>query len=282
LSSAAARHKEHLMSKKQPLIPPFDKKVHLDDYDPGFTDDFDDEDEAKKQLEDDLNRLRDLQEALYAENKQSLLVVLQAIDAGGKDGTISHVFRGLNPQGVDVTSFKTPNSEDLAHDFLWRVHKRTPAKGYIGVFNRSHYEEVLIVRVHDLVPKKVWKKRYDQINDFEKMLTENGTKILKFFLYISKDEQKKRFQSRLDEPEKQWKFALADLDERALWDDYIEAFEDMLTKCNTEYAPWHIIPANKKWYRNLVITRAIIDALEEMNPKYPKAAENLEKVVIPD
>jgi PPK2 family polyphosphate:nucleotide phosphotransferase len=270
------------MSKKQPLIPPFDKKVHLDDYDPGFTDDFDDEDEAIKQLEDDLNRLRDLQEALYAENKQSLLVVLQAIDAGGKDGTISHVFRGLNPQGVDVTSFKTPNSEELAHDFLWRVHKRTPAKGYIGVFNRSHYEEVLIVRVHDLVPKKVWKKRYDQINDFEKMLTESGTKILKFFLYISKDEQKKRFQSRLDEPDKQWKFALADLDERALWDEYIEAFEDMLTKCNTEFAPWHIIPANKKWYRNLVITRAIIDALEEMNPKYPKAADNLGKVVIPD
>ena len=270
------------MSKKQPLIPPFDKKVHLEDYDPDYTNDFDKESETKKQLEDDLARLRDLQEALYAESKQSLLVVLQAIDAGGKDGTISHVFRGLNPQGVHIASFKTPNTEEQAHDYLWRIHKQVPAKGYIGVFNRSHYEEVLIVRVHDLVPKQVWKKRYAQINDFERMLTENGTTILKFFLYISKEEQKKRFQSRLDEPEKQWKFALGDLEERALWDDYIAAFEDMLTKCNTEYAPWRIIPSNKKWYRNLVVTRAIIDALEGMNPKYPKAAENLEKVVIPD
>jgi PPK2 family polyphosphate:nucleotide phosphotransferase len=269
------------MAKKQPLIPPFGKKVRLEDYDPDYTDDFHNEDEAKKQLENDLDRLFDLQEALYAESQQSLLVVLQAIDAGGKDGTIKHVFRGMNPQGVHVASFKVPNSDELAHDFLWRIHKQTPPKGYIHVFNRSHYEDVVVVRVHELVPKKVWKKRYAHINNFEEMLVDSGTTILKFFLHISPDEQKKRFEERLNNPDKQWKFALGDLEERKRWGNYQEAFEDMLTKCNTEIAPWHIVPANNKWYRNLVITRAIIEALETMNPQYPKVTENLENVTIP-
>ncbi len=267
---------------KQPLIPPIGKKVHLADYDPDYCGSYKDEGEVRDKLNDDVQKLSALQDILYAESKHSLLIVLQAIDAGGKDGTIKHVFRGLNPQGVQVTSFKSPTGEELAHDFLWRIHHHTPAKGYISVFNRSHYEDVLIVRVHNLAPKKVWKDRYDQINQFEAMLTANGTTILKFFLYISKEEQKRRFESRLKEPEKNWKFAMGDLEERAQWDNYIEAFEDMLTKCNTEYAPWHIVPADKKWYRNLAITNAIVQTLEGLKLAYPAAAEGLDKVVVPD
>ncbi len=267
---------------KQPLIPSLGKKIRLADYDPSYTGNYDSEDQVQEQLSKDVEKLTDLQETLYAEGKQSLLVVLQAIDAGGKDGTIGHVFRGLNPQGVLVTSFKQPTAEEAGHDFLWRVHKAVPAHGYIGVFNRSHYEDVLIVRVHDLVPKKVWKTRYDTINQFEEMLSNSGTKILKFFLYISKEEQKRRFEARLQDPKKHWKFAPGDLKERELWDEYIEAFEDMLTKCNTDYAPWHIVPANKKWYRNLVITRAIVNALEEMKPTFPPEEPGLDQIVIPD
>lgn len=267
---------------KQPLIPPADKKVKLKDYDPGYTGGFKSEEETLPDLEKDLEKLEKLQERLYAESKRSVLIVLQAIDTGGKDGTIKHVFRGLNPQGVHITPFKAPTPFELAHDFLWRVHQRTPAKGTIGVFNRSHYEDVLVVRVHDLVPKEVWKERYDHINRFEELLTESGTTILKFFLYISKEEQKQRFENRLNNPEKVWKFAIGDVKEREHWDEYIKAYEDMLTKCNTDYAPWHIVPANKKWYRNYVVTRTIVDALEKLDPKYPAAEPGLDKVVIPD
>jgi PPK2 family polyphosphate:nucleotide phosphotransferase len=183
---------------------------------------------------------------------------------------------------VQITAFKAPTANELAHDFLWRIHQHTPAKGNIGVFNRSHYEDVLVVRVHNLAPKEVWKERYDHINRFEELLAESGTTILKFFLYISKEEQKKRFESRIKNPEKNWKFAMADLKEREYWDDYTKAFEDMLTKCNTPHAPWHIVPANKKWYRNYIVTRTIVDALEKLDPKYPPAEPGLDKVVIPD
>jgi PPK2 family polyphosphate:nucleotide phosphotransferase len=267
---------------KQSLVPPFGKKVHLKDYDPNHTGEFDEKSDITDLLEKDVERLAELQDVLYAEGKRSLLVVLQAIDAGGKDGTIKHVFRGLNPQGVHVASFKSPTPEELSHDFLWRIHKEAPAKGYIGVFNRSHYEDVIVVRVHDLVPKKVWKSRYDQINQFEQLLIENGTTILKFFLYISKDEQKKRFEERLENPDKNWKFALEDVEKRKYWDDYIEAFEDAISKCNAENAPWHIVPANHKWYRNYVITRTIVKTLEDMNLKYPEPIENIKGIKIGD
>lgn len=267
---------------KQPLIPPFDKKVHLTDYDPAYTGDYKNENEATATIEADLKRLDDLQGLLYASSQRSLLVVCQGIDTGGKDGTIRHVFSGVNPQGIQVASFKEPTKDELAHDFLWRIHPHTPAKGLVSIFNRSYYEDVLVVRVHNLVPKEVWKARYDQINQFEAMLTANGTAILKFFLYISKDEQKRRLESRLRDPKKQWKFSLSDISERKLWDDYIEAYEHMLTKCNTEIAPWYVVPGNHKWYRNLIVAQTVADTLEAMKLKYPKAAEGIEKIVIPD
>src|SRR5690606_3548652 len=184
--------------------------------------------------------------------------------------------------GVRVTSFKAPTAQELAHDFLWRVHREVPPKGYIGIFNRSHYEDVLVVRVNRLVPRDVWRKRYDHINNFERMLADNGTRIIKFYLHISKDEQRERFQKRLDDPEKHWKFSTGDLAVREQWDEYMKAYQDVLTQCNTDYAPWYIIPANRKWYRDLVITRTIVETLEDMNPKYPPAEPDLDKVVIPD
>ena len=214
-----------------------------------------------------------LQATLYAESKQKLLVVFQAMDAGGKDGTIRSVFQGANPQGVVVTSFKRPSEEELAHDFLWRIHKAVPAKGMIGVFNRSHYEDVLVVRVHNIVPESVWRPRYDAINDFEKMLTESGTRIIKFFLHISKSEQKQRFQERIDEPAKRWKFDPEDLEKRKLWDGYEKAFEDMLEKCSDKSCPWYIVPADQNWYRDLVVTSVIVETLKDMNPQYPAPAD---------
>jgi len=239
---------------------------------------------SKETAEIEFKALRDefteLQPRLYAEDKQKLLIVLQANDAGGKDSTIRKVTRGVNPQGVHVTSFKTPSKEELAHDFLWRVHKAVPAKGMIGIFNRSHYEDVLIVRVHNLVPESVWRPRYEHINQFEKLLTDSGTTILKFYLHISKEEQKERFQARLDDPTKHWKFSLEDLEKRKLWDDYMVAFEDMINRCTTVYAPWYVIPADQKWYRNLAITRAIVDTLKQMNPQYPQNEADLNNLVI--
>ena len=210
-----------------------------------------------------------LQSQLYSEGKQKLLIIFQAMDGGGKDGTIRSVFEGVNPQGVVVTSFKSPTAEELAHDFLWRIHKAVPAKGMIGIFNRSHYEDVLVVRVHNLVPESVWRPRYEMINDFEKMLTASGTRIIKFFLHISKNEQKRRFQERIDDPSKRWKFDPADLEKRKLWDGYEQAFEDMLQKCSTKECPWYIVPGDQNWYRDLVVTSVIVETLKDMNPQYP-------------
>ena len=237
----------------------------------------------RKAAEREFYKLRDelieLQVQLYAEGRQKLLVVLQAMDAGGKDGTIRHTFKGVNPQGVRVTSFKKPSDEELAHDFLWRIHKAVPAKGMIGVFNRSHYEDVLVVRVHNFVPESVWRPRYETINQFEKSLTDSGTTILKFFLHISKEEQKERFQDRLDEPDKHWKFDHGDLEKRKYWNDYQDAFEDMVNNCTTKHAPWYVIPGDQKWYRNLAIMRVMVDILKQMDPQYPESDDLSDAVI---
>jgi PPK2 family polyphosphate:nucleotide phosphotransferase len=211
-----------------------------------------------------------LQARLWAEGKRSLLVVLQGMDASGKDGAISHVFKGVNPQATRAVSFKVPSAEELAHDFLWRVHRQTPAAGETAIFNRSHYEDVLIGRVHGLVPPKVWKARYDTINEFERGLTDAGTRIVKVFLHISADEQLVRFRARLDDPTKRWKFNTGDLEERKLWNDYMRAYEDTLSKTSTEHAPWSVVPADHKWYRNWAISRIVIDTLRDMDPTFPE------------
>ncbi|MEL7232914.1 MAG: polyphosphate kinase 2 family protein [Chloroflexota bacterium] len=269
------------MAEQQKLSPDVGEAVKLAQYDPAYKGEREKE-EARVETDALRDEMRDLQERLYAEGKQSLLIVLQAMDAGGKDSTIEKVFRGMNPQGVHVASFKRPTEEELDHDFLWRVHKQVPRRGYIGIFNRSHYEDVLVVRVNQLVSPDVIEARYDHINNFERLLRDSGTHILKFYLHISKDEQKERFQDRLDRPEKNWKFSLGDLPVREEWDDYMQAFELALTKCNTDYARWHIIPANRKWYRNLVVTRTIVEKLREMNPQFPPPEDDLDGVVIPD
>ncbi len=223
--------------------------------------------------------LREWQARLYAEGARSLLIVFQATDAGGKDGTIRNVFRGVNPQGVRVSSFKAPSKIELAHDYLWRIHKETPAKGMIRVFNRSHYEDVLVVRVHNFVPEEVWRPRFEQINQFERLLADAGTAILKFYLHISKAEQASRFQARLDDPAKHWKFSVDDLEKRKYWDGYRTAFEEAISRCSTDYAPWFVIPADQKWFRNLAITRQIVATLRQMNPQYPPS-EDLSGIVI--
>lgn len=225
-------------------------------------------------------RMDELQEALFAEQKHRLLIVLQAMDTGGKDGTIRAVFDGLNPQGCRVASFKVPTPVELAHDYLWRIHQQTPGKGEIVIFNRSHYEDILVVRVHNLVPKEVWARRYQQINAFEKALTDEGTTILKFFLNISKEEQKARLEARRDDPTKQWKFNPGDLKERALWPEYMAAYEAALSKTSTAWAPWYVVPANANWYRNLVVARVVLDTLERLNPQYPKPTEDLSQIVV--
>lgn len=265
----------------QPLTPPPHTKIHLTDYSPVYTGEI----SKKKALEETEKmhpRLAVLQEMLYAQKKQSLLVVLQAMDAGGKDGTLRKVFTNLNPQGLRIASFKAPTQEELDHDFLWRIHKQVPPKGFIGVFNRSHYEDVLVVRVNKLVPPEVWRKRYAHINAFEQLLADSGTRIVKFYLHISKDEQKERLLDRLQDPEEQWKFSAADLPVREKWDEYMQAFEDAISQCNTEAAPWYIIPANHKWYRNYIITKVLVDTLESMGVSYPPAEPGLETIVIPD
>ncbi|OHD55537.1 MAG: polyphosphate kinase [Spirochaetes bacterium GWF1_51_8] len=256
-----------------------DAKVDLKDYDPGEDGKLD-KDGMEEEVAKNLGALDELQFKLYAEGKQSLLIVLQAMDAGGKDGTIRKVFGDLNPQGVRVTSFKAPTSDELSRDFLWRIHAHTPAKGMIGIFNRSHYEDVLIVRVNKWIDKNECERRYRQINDFERMLTEHGTAILKFYLHISKDEQKKRFQERLDDPERQWKFCKGDLDTRKQWDDYMLQFGDVFRNTSTKRAPWYVVPANNKRYRNLVISTIVREALEEMDPKFPMPEEGLENIRI--
>lgn len=259
-----------------------DVPFRLSDVDPNESEHFGAKEEVKKELKRQRDRITELQARLYGEGKQSLLIVLQAMDTGGKDGAIKDVFRGVNPQGCQVHSFKAPGSEEIGHDFLWRYHQKTPARGMITLFNRSHYEDVLVVRVKKLMPSEVWRERYAMINEWERMLVRNNTVIVKFFLHISKDEQKRRLQARLDNPEKQWKFSANDLKERAFWDEYQIAFQDAITKCAEKHAPWYIVPANKKWYRDLVIARTIADTLEAMNPQYPPAEPDLHKMKIPD
>jgi PPK2 family polyphosphate:nucleotide phosphotransferase len=258
------------------------KRFNLADFDPGYTNDYEKKKQAKTRTAENLEHLRELQEMLYAQGRHALLIVLQAMDAGGKDGTIKHVMGAYNPQGVQVTPFKVPTEEELAHDFLWRVHKAAPRRGMVGIFNRSHYEDVLVVRVHNLVPERVWRERYDHINNFERLLAESGVTIVKFFLHISKDEQAERLLDRQQRPDKQWKFSPGDLEERKLWGDYMAAFEDALTRCNTEYAPWYVIPANHKWYRNLAVSQILIDTMEKMGLQYPEPVDDIESYVIPD
>jgi PPK2 family polyphosphate:nucleotide phosphotransferase len=251
---------------------PSDSRLDLSERDPGDTSGWEKE-AGREATKANLDRLTDLQDRLWAEGKHGVLIVLQGIDASGKDGAVRNVMTAFNPQGCVVSSFKVPTAEEMAHDFLWRIHKRVPGKGEIGIFNRSHYEEVLVVRVHELVPKDVWSGRYELIRDFEKMLVDTGTTIVKFFLHISKEEQRERLQERYDTPRKRWKFSLADLEERKLWDDYTAAYEDALSKTSTADAPWYVIPANRNWVRDLAISSVLADTLDELKPEYPKPAE---------
>jgi PPK2 family polyphosphate:nucleotide phosphotransferase len=246
------------------------RPVRLAEIDPEDTGDCRSADDAREEVAAMLERIAVLQEKLYAERRQSLLVVLQAMDTGGKDGTLRHVFTGFNPAGLQVTSFKAPTSEELAHDFLWRVHRAVPAQGMVGVWNRSHYEDVLVVRVLGLVAERVWKARYRQINDFERLLVESGTTVLKFFLHISRDEQRRRLEARLADRTKWWKFNPKDLEDRALWKDFRRAYEDALERCSTEHAPWHVVPADRKWGRNRAVALKVLETLEAMKPRYPK------------
>lgn len=253
------------------------KKFHLARVDPGDTLGIRKQ-SAADHLAKNIERLSLLQYLLFAEGRRSLLAVLQGIDAGGKDGTIRHVMTGLNPQGVRVTAFKVPEGAEKRHDYLWRVHSALPEWGQIGIFNRSHYEDVLVVRVHGLVPKDVWSKRFRHINEFEQMLSDSGVQIVKFLLYISKEEQAKRFRLRLRDKTKRWKFSPADLKERQYWDSYIEAYNDMLQQCSTGCAPWYVIPANHKWFRNLAVSQILVETLERMKLAYPKPASDLSRI----
>jgi PPK2 family polyphosphate:nucleotide phosphotransferase len=262
---------------KELLVPP-GTQVRLRKHDPDQTLGWEKDGRTSDSLAKALKKLDGLQELLFAEKKRALLIVLQALDAGGKDGTIRHVMSGVNPQGCRVTSFKKPSVEELEHDFLWRVHSAVPRYGDIGIFNRSHYEDVLVARVHNLVPKEVWSRRYDQINQFEAMLDENRVGILKFFLHISKDEQKKRLLKRIHDPRKVWKISEADFLERKYWDDYGAAYEAALGRCNTREAPWYIIPSNKKWFRNLAVSHIIVERLEQMHLNFPARSIDVRKL----
>jgi len=256
------------------------KGLLLKQYDPDDTGDYKKNEQGKEKAKAEtaalIARLARLQERLYANATRSLLIVLQGMDTSGKDGTIKSVMSGVNPQGCKVVAFKAPSKDELARDFLWRVHREVPAKGHIGIFNRSHYEDVLITRVHGWVSEKAAQRRFEQIKEFEQLLTENGTAVLKFFLHISKDEQKTRLEARIADPEKRWKWNSGDLEERKLWDDYLKAFEDVMSATSTERAPWYIVPANRKWYRNLIVADRMVDALEDMKLKTPPAPEGVD------
>lgn len=255
--------------------------VDLSEHDANSKDGFEGKKSEGRAALPELNlRLAELQTRLWAESARSLLLVLQAMDTGGKDGTIRHVFSGVNPQGVHVRSFGVPTEWESAHDYLWRAHRETPEDGAITIFNRSYYEDVLVVRVKGLAPEEVWSRRYEHIRNFERVLSDEGTTVVKLFLHISQDEQHERLRARLEEPDKNWKFRAGDLDDRALWDDYQRAYEDALTLTSTEYAPWYVVPANRKWYRNLVVSSILIKALEVMDPRYPEPEEDLEGIVI--
>jgi PPK2 family polyphosphate:nucleotide phosphotransferase len=253
--------------------------VDLASIDAGFHGHYEHEAAATTDLQKHLHRISTLQRKLYADNRHSLLIVLQGIDGAGKDGTCWHVISAMDPQGVQVRGFKQPTTEEREHDFLWRIHPHAPQRGNVAIFNRSHYEDVLVVRVHELVSKDVWKPRYDFINEWERLLAvENNTTILKFFLYISKEEQLERFKLRLDDPDRQWKISDSDYKERDKWNDYIKAFEAALSKCSTRYAPWYVIPSNHKWFRNLAVSQIIADALEDMRLENPKPTVDIEEI----
>jgi len=264
----------------QPLTVPPGEKLCLKDFDSSYCGGITNKKKVQAELAKNIEVLTDLGYRLYAENRRALLLVLQGMDTSGKDGTIRHAMKGFNPQSCQVTSFKQPSIAELDHDFLWRIARAMPGKGNIGIFNRSHYEDVLIVRVHNLVPKSEWRTRYERINLFEQMSHQGGTSVVKVFLHISKEEQRKRLQSRLDDPQKRWKFSKADLAEREYWNDYQKAYNEALTRCNTEHAPWYIVPADKKWYRNLAISRILRRTLEKMDPQYPPAEEGLEDLIV--
>ena len=265
------------MKYKKYLVKP-GRNIELKDFDPNDTSEFDDKKKEGQKAFLKINKeIEALQELLFAEGKQRLLVILQAMDTGGKDGVIRKVFEGVNPQGVRVAPFKTPSILELAHDYLWRIHQQTPKKGEIVIFNRSQYEDVLAVRVLNLKPQEVWSKRYHHINEFERLLVDEGTIILKFYLNINLEEQAERFLDRLQEPDKHWKFNPGDLDDRKLWDDYMQAYEDMLNKTSTNWAPWYVIPSNKKWYRNLLIATIVRDTLVDMKMEFPAPTPDLER-----
>lgn len=260
---------------RQLLVPPQDKPFKLADYDPSFAGGM----EKERALADIAGlrlRLNELQDVLYADRRFGLLVVLQGIDAAGKDGTVKSVFQEVGPLGCNVVSFGVPTAEEAAHDYLWRYHRQAPERGKLMIFNRSYYESVLVERVKELVPKETWKARYDEINRFERFLSDQGTVVMKFFLHISKDEQRERLQERIDNPTKRWKFRAADLDERKAWDAYQEAFQDMVAKCNTDAAPWHVVPGDHKWYRDVVVARALIERLEGLKLRYPQPEAGIE------
>jgi PPK2 family polyphosphate:nucleotide phosphotransferase len=253
-------------------------RVRLADIDPSFKGRQESQEAAAMEIEQCRERLAELQEMLYVEHRRSLLICLQGLDTAGKDGTIKHFLSVMSPQGCIVTHFDRPSAEEAAHDFLWRVHRATPARGYVAIFNRSHYEDVLVARVHNLVPKSVWSLRYERINAFEQGLIENDTIILKFFLHISSEEQLARFKARLDDPTKQWKISESDYEERRLWNDYMTACEEALSRCSTEHAPWFVIPANHKWFRDLAIARIVVEHLEALKLSYPKPSVDIERI----
>ena len=271
------------MNHKHFIVPP-DKKIRLADYDPGFTAEFENKENALTQLREDVLRLAEYQDVLYAQDTYALLIIFQAMDAAGKDGAIKHVMSGVDPQGCQVFSFKAPSSEELDHDYLWRNMRALPERGRIGIFNRSYYEEVLVVRVHPEIlnaqrlppeakEKNIWKKRFEEINDFEHYLVRNGIIVLKFFLHVSKEEQKRRFLKRITTPEKNWKFSVGDVKERAFWDDYMKAYEDVFNHTSTSWAPWHIIPADHKWFTRAAVADIIVAKLKSLNLKYPVVTE---------
>lgn len=253
-------------------------QINLDEIDAGFTDTHESHQHALPEIEAYSHRLKDLQYLLYAEDKRSLLICLQGRDAAGKDGTINHVLGAMNPQGCRVSGFKVPSKEEAAHDFLWRYHKATPERGQVAIFNRSHYEDVLVVRVHDLVPKEIWSKRYEHINNFEKLLHDDGTHILKFYLHIDQDEQLMRFKQRIDDPARHWKISDGDYAERPFWNAYTHAFEVALERCSTAHAPWFVIPSNHKWFRNLAISKIVVETLEGLNMQFPAPTVNIEEI----
>jgi len=269
-----ARHRNQLLAAMR-AGPHLDLADHHTDETFGW-----DKEAAKTALVDELTVVSDLQTRLFAEKTRALLVVLQAMDAGGKDGVLRTVMTGVNPAGVKVASFGVPSDEELDHDFLWRIHQQTPARGQIGVFNRSHYEDVLVVRVHELVPNAVWRRRYRQIREFERSLGEEGTTVVKLFLHISKDEQRLRMQDRIDSPDERWKFRKGDLDDRARWEDFMAAFRDALRATSTDAAPWYVVPGDRKWVRNLAVAKILHQTLAELDPQYPEPEEGIAGLVV--